>query len=185
MAAEDALLPIESEMPYSLHLAACCLVRTHMPALVLLGPAMFFLRLTPASTSAVVDERGHDQGCSVACPFLCSDVNVIVAVMFLFAFISGCYCHRIWPSRPSDAPAVPCCTRHVIRYTPESSLNYALHPPTVTKLKWLTVLYSDILHRIVLEFDNKCGKNDGRTDGQTRVGVLLSLATTCVRGCCG
>jgi len=25
MATEDALLPIESEMPYSLHLAACCL----------------------------------------------------------------------------------------------------------------------------------------------------------------
>jgi len=71
---------------------------------------LFFLRLTPASTSAVVDERGPDQGCSVVCPFLCSDVNVIVAVIFSFAFISGCYCHRIWPSRQSDAPTVPSCT---------------------------------------------------------------------------
>lgn len=81
-----------------------------MPAVVLLGPAMFFLRPTPASTSAAVDERGPDQGCSVACPFLCSDVNVIVAVILSFAFIGGCYCHRIWPSWQSDAPAVPCCT---------------------------------------------------------------------------
>jgi len=81
-----------------------------MPAVVLLGPAMFFLRLTPASTFAVVDERGPDQGCSVACPFLCSDVNVIVAVIFSFAFISGCYCQRIWPSRQSDASAAPSCT---------------------------------------------------------------------------
>jgi hypothetical protein len=52
-----------------------------MPAEVLLGLAMFFLRRTPASTSAVVDERGPDQGCSVAFPFLCTDVNVIVVVI--------------------------------------------------------------------------------------------------------
>jgi hypothetical protein len=58
----------------------------------------------------------------------------------------------------------PAAPRHVIRYTPERSFIYALHPPIVTKLKWLTGLYSDILHRIVLESDNKSGKYDGRTD---------------------
>jgi hypothetical protein len=52
-----------------------------MPAEVLHGPAMFFLRLTSASTSEVVDERGPDQGWTVACPFLCTDVNVIVVVI--------------------------------------------------------------------------------------------------------
>lgn len=95
--------------------------------------SVFFLRRIPASTSAVVDERGSDQGCSVACPFLCSDVNVIVAVIFSFAFISGCYCHRIWPLWSSYARncvflRLPAALRHETRYTLEGSLICALQP---------------------------------------------------------
>lgn len=128
---------------------------------------VFFLRRIPSSTSTVLEERGPDQGCSLACPFLCSDVNVIVAVIFSFAFISGCYCNRIWPSSSDARNCVllrfPAAPRHETRHTLEGSLICALQPLICYKLKWSTGLYSDILHRIVLQFGNNCGKY-GRTD---------------------